>query len=246
MIDNDLVQWTLTVAFTATGLYSLARAVSAGNRDLRIGYAAHALMSAAMVLMAWSWWDRLPVTVYIAVFALATLWYAQLAVRSPAAAGDRDAAGHHDGPGLLWYHAGMMAAMVWMAVVMARMAGSGGDMTGSATAPAPAGGMDAATMGTMGTMGDAAMSGSGSSGTGDMGGMSAGAMDAMGLWNEPSWSVALSAAVVAMFAVAAVIFAVKVVRGRSGGHGASPRYRVEAGINLVMAAGMAGAFLAMG
>lgn len=71
-----------------------------------------------MIAMPWMWGMSIPVPLSVAVFTAAALWYAFRALFRPAsAAGPGDGHPHH-GPVLLWYHAAMMAAMVWMAVLM--------------------------------------------------------------------------------------------------------------------------------
>lgn len=60
---------------------------------------------------------------------IATGWYAWLALFRPATPVGPGDGRHHGGRLLLWYHAGMMLAMVWMAVLPSpTMTGSGPSM----------------------------------------------------------------------------------------------------------------------
>ncbi|MDN5668486.1 MAG: DUF5134 domain-containing protein [Renibacterium salmoninarum] len=132
MITDPALQWSITVLFTVTGLYSLIRIAIAGSSIDRTSNILHVLMSASMLSMPWSWGMTVPMSWQMIVFGLAALWYLALAVLKPTAeAGPGD--GHHGSRGLLLYHAFMMAAMVWMAFAMERaMAGmhGGAEMPG--------------------------------------------------------------------------------------------------------------------
>lgn len=129
MIANPAVGWLLSALFSLTGLVAIVGAVRARRGADRVSYVAHALMSLAMVLMPWPAWSAVPAIVPILVFSAAALWYLFLALfRRDVEAGPGD--GHGHGPLLLGYHVAMMAAMVWMVVVMASMASMGGHMHG--------------------------------------------------------------------------------------------------------------------
>jgi len=80
-------------------------------------------MGIAMITMLWPWGQGVPVMVYVLVFTAAALWFVSRALFAPATSvggiGDPPLTiGHHGVRGVAWYHAAMMAAMVWMAVVM--------------------------------------------------------------------------------------------------------------------------------
>lgn len=126
MITEPVLQWSITVLFAVTGLYSLFRIAIAHSGIDRSSNILHLLMSVSMLSMPWSWGMAVPMYWQMAVFGLAALWYLALSVLKPTAeAGPGD--GHHSSRGLLLYHAFMMASMVWMAFVMDRaMAGMSG------------------------------------------------------------------------------------------------------------------------
>ncbi|QUH02688.1 DUF5134 domain-containing protein [Saccharopolyspora erythraea] len=116
MVEALLLRWILTILFTGTALWSLRRllAPACGVAD-RISSAAHLLMSALMVAMAWPWGMAIPAAPQIVLFGLAALWFAFLA-------GNRRRTGDHHGHGspvlAHVHHALMMAAMVWMVATM--------------------------------------------------------------------------------------------------------------------------------
>lgn len=119
MITEPGLQWSITVLFAITGLYGLFRIAIARSGVDRVSNILHVLMSVSMLSMPWSWGMVVPMPWQMAVFGLAALWYLALAVLNPTAeAGPGD--GHHSSRGLLFYHAFMMAAMVWMAFAMDR------------------------------------------------------------------------------------------------------------------------------
>lgn len=106
----------------SSGVVSARRA---GVAD-RVCSVAHALMSAAMIAMAWQWGMSVPAWPQVVVFAVATAWFALLAVRRPSGASSRAGPGaaphaHGSGPLAHLHHAVMMACMVWMLVPMAMM-----------------------------------------------------------------------------------------------------------------------------
>ncbi|WP_233551129.1 DUF5134 domain-containing protein [Amnibacterium setariae] len=111
---------TATVATTLFGVLALwfaGRVVA--NRDVpdRVSNLLHLAMSGAMVAMPWSW--AAPALPQVVVFSAGAFWYAGAALFRPAAdAGLGVGHGAHGRIAGLWYHAGMMLAMVWMAVAM--------------------------------------------------------------------------------------------------------------------------------
>lgn len=141
-----VLAWFLTVVFAATGLWFSLRAAKgtspvpggAGAGEIGAGGAgagkvgaidrvcslAHALMSAAMIAMAWQWGMSVPAWPQVVVFAVATAWFLLLTVRPPArsSAGSAPVAhAHGSGPLPHLHHAVMMACMVWMLVPMTMM-----------------------------------------------------------------------------------------------------------------------------
>jgi hypothetical protein len=128
MGDGGVAQWLLTAGFTGTGLYYLARvAAAAYKRRLLVDEGLHAVMSAAMVAMWWTWGAAVPTIGYVTAFTAATFWFVARALFT--------AQGTHHVP--LWYHAGMMASMSWMAIAMS------GASTTSPAGTGPAGPTDA-------------------------------------------------------------------------------------------------------
>jgi hypothetical protein len=95
---------------------------------------------------------RIPAAMQILIFTAAALWYAYLILFRPSAVSET-VGSHHSGRPRLLYHAGMMLAMVWMAVIMAPLPGTGAaaiqtmpsmsmpgmSMAGTGAAPTPAG-----------------------------------------------------------------------------------------------------------
>ncbi|MGD9515342.1 DUF5134 domain-containing protein [Mycolicibacterium sp.] len=117
MVSDPVLQWVLTVAFSATGLYAIVR-VGVDRRPLLVvGDALHLLMSVGMVAMCWLWWSAIPATAQIVVFGLATVWFAVLLVLQLARRLPRAALGGHS-PWHQAAHAIMMLAMVWMTLSM--------------------------------------------------------------------------------------------------------------------------------
>jgi hypothetical protein len=145
MISNPVIAVLLSIVFVVTGAYSIYGIVTSHTSRDRISYGTHALMSAAMFCMIWSWGQELLLLPQIVFFTAATIWFIVLAA-APASPDGHLATGHHDGRRTLLYHAGMMAAMVVMAFAMI---GMNSGMTSSASS------MD------MGSMPGMDMSGSG-------------------------------------------------------------------------------------
>lgn len=133
--------------FVLTGGYYLARLVRDRSWDDRILDATHLLMAILMIMMPLGVSTRIPAGLQILVFTAAALWYVYLILFRPRAVAET-VGSHHSGRPRLLYHAGMMLAMVWMAVIMAPLSGSGDAeaasmpgmiMPGMSTSPTPAG-----------------------------------------------------------------------------------------------------------
>ena len=114
MISSVPIAVTLTVLFTLTGAYALARwsaAVSArAPAAHRTAELAHVVMSAAMVVMTWTWYGSTGLWVQIALFTVFGAFFAVTTVR-----------GIHCGrPGRVAgaAHGLMAGAMVWMLAAM--------------------------------------------------------------------------------------------------------------------------------
>ena len=131
MVSDPVLQWVLTVAFSATGLSALVR-IGIDRRPLVVvGHLLHLAMSAGMVAMCWPWWTTISAVPQLIVFGGAAAWFVVLLVLQLARRIPRAALGGHS-PWHQAAHAIMMFAMVWMVVSMsaadAAMAGTGADM----------------------------------------------------------------------------------------------------------------------
>lgn len=136
MVTEDVPRWVLSVAFAVAVGYYLGRMVTHrryGARRSVLDEGLHALMGVAMIAMLWSWGSGIPIMAYVLVFTAAALWFvaeALFAGHSPATG--PVVTGHCAGPaGNAWYHALMMASMVWMAVLLSAVSASA---TGGAAA----------------------------------------------------------------------------------------------------------------
>jgi multisubunit Na+/H+ antiporter MnhF subunit len=118
----------VVVLFAATGGYYLVRLLRDRSTEDRVLGITHLLMSIVMIMMALGWSTAIPAVLQILVFTAAALWYVYLLLFRPHAETDTaeiDAGGHHSGRPRLLYHAAMMLAMVWMAVILAPSFGAG-------------------------------------------------------------------------------------------------------------------------
>jgi Domain of unknown function (DUF5134) len=119
---GGVAQWALTAVFAVAAGYHLVRLGLHADRWSLLDDGLHVLMSAGMVAMLWPWGAAVPVTVSVLVFTAGALWFvarALLVVSPPVVgAGGPAACGHHGSRGTAWYHAGMMASMVFMAAAM--------------------------------------------------------------------------------------------------------------------------------
>lgn len=124
------VEQLVVALFAITAGYYLFRLARDPGWDDRLLDLTHLLMAVLMIMVPLGWSIRVPAGVQIVLFTAAALWYAQLLMFRPSALSET-AGSHHDGRPRLLYHAGMMLAMVWMAVIMAPLPGSGGTTTAS-------------------------------------------------------------------------------------------------------------------
>ncbi len=228
MVGNGLAQWTLTAVFAMAAGYHLLRLGRQRDRWSLLDDGLHVVMSVGMVAMLWPWGVAVPVMAYVLVFTAAALWFAARALFfvSPAVVGAEEEAApvlrHHGSRGTAWYHAGMMASMIFMAVAM------GAGMSALPPAVDTAAGAGTAMAGMAGMDG---MSGTG--GTGAAPGDAAMAMPA-GAWVQVP-SLVLAAA----FGVATLWWLLAGLRARDR------RSVPVAAAGALMAAGMAAAFLQM-
>lgn len=240
MITSEAVRVALTAVFAAVCLWYLAilgRVATRLSRRLAvISIGLHVLMCLAMISMLWPWGTRVPVIALVTVFTAGAAWFAGLAlfrVRE-AAHGLGHAAGRFAG----WYQAGMMGAMVWMAVAMS-----------AATAPAGllAAGQPQVTSGGMSGMSGMSMG----TATGATGAASATAspatLSAFTLGHQLGWVGTVCLALCVVFFAAGAWFAVAALRALATPDLARPRTgsTVHDGMGALMAAGMGVALLAM-
>lgn len=118
-----ITSWVLTVAFLATGGYSLMQMAARGSWATRVGHSTHVLMCAVMAAMPWAWAAGLPPVPVIVAFLAAGAWHLAVAVLRPTDLGDT--ARRSEGRFLGLTHAGMMLGMVWMTVLMSYVGDSG-------------------------------------------------------------------------------------------------------------------------
>ncbi|WP_060710938.1 DUF5134 domain-containing protein [Pseudonocardia sp. HH130629-09] len=153
MISSLPLAWALTALFAATGFYALARWATAVSERRsaahRTAELAHLLMSAAMIVMTWTWYGSAGLWTQIVLFGVLGVFFLVTTSRGISCGPSGRLAGAA--------HALMAAAMVWMLVAMplimaspAEAAGGGGahahhgggdamDMSGGAHAAGPAG-----------------------------------------------------------------------------------------------------------
>jgi len=117
MVSDPALQWLLTIAFSATGLYAAVRVAVDRAPLLVVGHALHLAMSAGMVAMCWPWWAAIPAAPQLAVFGAAGAWFAGLIALQLARRVPRAAVGGHS-PWHQAAHAIMMLGMVWMTASM--------------------------------------------------------------------------------------------------------------------------------
>jgi hypothetical protein len=129
-MGTPLTASVATILFGALGAWFAGRVVSGRDVPDRVSNLLHLCMSGAMVAMPWSF--AVPALPQVVVFSAGAFWYAGAALFRPASDA-RLGLGHgaHGRIAGLWYHAGMMLAMVWMAVTMIPATASA-DMSGMA------------------------------------------------------------------------------------------------------------------
>jgi hypothetical protein len=145
LIGGGGVRLALTALFAVIGACYLGaaalelRGAEQGRGGRALGGGLHVLMSAAMISMWWPWGADIPAIAQVTVFTAAAGWFAGQAIFG----GDGQHGGGCQGN---WYHAGMMAVMVWLPVAMELMSppSAGSGMSGMAM---PAGGTAGMAMG---------------------------------------------------------------------------------------------------
>lgn len=130
MTSDPAVQWTLTVLFAASSIYSLWRLAGCRHVFTGLGHTLHLGMNLGMVAMAWPWWSRLPVVPQLVFFAAAAVFFASAAgwhAVDGLPSGEpvqQRWAGHHQDASVQAVHAVMMLAMVWAVAVMSPVQGA--------------------------------------------------------------------------------------------------------------------------
>lgn len=116
-MGTPLTATVATIVFSTLGVWFAGRVVTGRDVPDRVSNLLHLLMSGAMIAMPWPW--AVPALPQVVVFSAGAFWYAGAALFRPTsdAALSLGHGAHGRSVGLL-YHAGMMLAMVWMAVAM--------------------------------------------------------------------------------------------------------------------------------
>lgn len=116
-MGTQLTASVAAIVFSTLGVWFAGRVVTGRDVPDRISNLLHLLMSGTMVAMPWSW--AVPALPQVVVFSAGAFWYAGAALFRPSS--DALVGAWHGAHGRvagLRYHAGMMLAMVWMAVAM--------------------------------------------------------------------------------------------------------------------------------
>ncbi|HEX4257506.1 MAG TPA: DUF5134 domain-containing protein [Streptosporangiaceae bacterium] len=243
MVTSEAVRVALTSVFAAVCVWYLVilcRVVTRLSRKLAvISVGLHVLMCLAMISMVWPWGSRVPVIALVTVFTAGAAWFAGLALFRVREAGHD--LGHAAGRFAGWYQAGMMGAMVWMAVAMSAATAPAGLLAAGAAGPASSGAMSGMSGMSMGA--SSASSTSSASGT-----VSTSATLSAFTFAQPAgWVGTVCLALCVVFFAAGAWFAVAALRALAAPDLAGPRTgsTVHDGMGALMAAGMGVALLAM-
>ncbi|MGO2141196.1 MAG: DUF5134 domain-containing protein [Leucobacter sp.] len=117
MLSDPVLQWALTLIFSATAMNTTVRLFADRKLLLIVGNALHLAMSIVMVAMCWPWWSLLPAVPQTLFFSAGTVWFGAIAILQVRRRITRATAGRHSA----WHqvaHAVMMLAMVWMILAM--------------------------------------------------------------------------------------------------------------------------------
>ena len=117
MLSDPVLQWVLTLTFSATAVYASLRLFTDRKPLLIVGNVLHLVMSVVMVAMCWPWWSVLPAVPQTLFFSAGMVWFGAIALLQARRRIPRAAVGGHSA----WHqvaHAVMMAAMVWMILAM--------------------------------------------------------------------------------------------------------------------------------
>ena len=245
MVTSEAVRVALTAVFATVCVWYLAilcRVVTRLSRKLAvISIGLHVLMCLAMISMVWPWGSRVPVIALVTVFTAGAAWFAGLALFRVRAAGHD--LGHAAGRFAGWYQAGMMGAMVWMAVAMSAVTAPAGLLAAGAAGQVTSGGMSGMSGMGMGASTASTASTAGASGTG---GTSA-TLSAFTVAHSGSPVSTVSLALCVVFFAAGAWFAVAALRALAAPDLAGHRTgsTMHDGMGALMAAGMGVALLAL-
>lgn len=116
-LSDPVLQWVLTLTFSATAAYSALRLVNDRKPLLVVGDSLHFVMSLAMIAMCWPWWAVIPTLPRLLAFIAGTMWFVLVTVLQAQRRITCSSLGGHSA----WHrvaHAIMMLAMVWMILAM--------------------------------------------------------------------------------------------------------------------------------
>ncbi|ADG96626.1 tetratricopeptide TPR_2 repeat protein [Segniliparus rotundus DSM 44985] len=147
MIADPWLRLALAALFGFSAGYCAWRLLRAGAFRPRlwrgcVGHVFHLLMCLSMLAMIWPTTPAVPYSAQTAVFAVATLWFAALALGRSSQRAGRTGFACASGRGAAWYHTTMMAAMLWMAAVMSGQLLGGAPPASAAPRPGGMAGMD--------------------------------------------------------------------------------------------------------
>ncbi len=128
-MGTQLTASVAAIVFSTLGIWFAGRVVTGRDVPDRVSNLLHLLMSGTMVAMPWSW--AVPALPQVVVFSAGAFWYAGVALFRPSS--DALVGAWHGAHGRvagLRYHAGMMLAMVWMAVAMIPATAATANMNG--------------------------------------------------------------------------------------------------------------------
>lgn len=125
LMGTPLTATVASVVFGALALWYAARGITGRDVPDQVSNLLHLLMATAMTAMPWVWAP--PALPQVVAFSAGAFWYVGVALFRPTADADLGIGHGAHGARAHWYHAGMMLAMVWMAVAMVPGApGAGG------------------------------------------------------------------------------------------------------------------------
>ena len=116
LMGTPLTATVASVVFGALALWYAGRGITGRDVPDQVSNLLHLLMATAMTAMPWVWAP--PALPQVVAFSAGAFWYVGVALFRPGADADLGIGHGAHGARAHWYHAGMMLAMVWMAVAM--------------------------------------------------------------------------------------------------------------------------------